>query len=98
MRGCLDVAVIPSGLVRKASTSNLLSLLMNVNDSTSAICFPAKSCAFKSVNLLFPARKLTELNPQLFAGKQISEVDSLTFLSNDDKFNMEAFLSQPLDI
>ncbi len=45
------MVVIPSGLVRKASTSNLLSLLMKVNDSTSAICFPARSSAFKSVSL-----------------------------------------------
>ena len=34
---------MPSGFVRKASTSNLLSLEMNVNDSTSAICLSPSS-------------------------------------------------------
>jgi dipeptidyl aminopeptidase/acylaminoacyl peptidase len=41
-------------------------------------------------------RKLTDLNAQLFAGKQIAEVESFTFLSNDNKFEVEAFLTKPL--
>jgi len=41
-------------------------------------------------------RKLTDLNAQLFAGKQIAEVESFTFLSNDNKFEIEAFLTKPL--
>ena len=41
-------------------------------------------------------RKLTDLNAQLFAGKQISEVESFTFISNDNKFEIEAFLTKPL--
>lgn len=41
-------------------------------------------------------RKLTDLNAQLFAGKQIAEVASFTFISNDNKFEVEAFLTRPL--
>jgi dipeptidyl aminopeptidase/acylaminoacyl peptidase len=41
-------------------------------------------------------RKLTDLNAQLFAGKQIAEVESFTFVSNDNKFEVEAFLTKPL--
>jgi dipeptidyl aminopeptidase/acylaminoacyl peptidase len=41
-------------------------------------------------------RKLTDLNAQLFAGKQIAEVESFTFASNDNKFEVEAFLTKPL--
>ncbi len=40
--------------------------------------------------------KLTDLNSQLFAGKQIAEVESFTFISNDNKFEVEAFLTKPL--
>src|SRR5580704_1435978 len=42
------------------------------------------------------AHKLTDLNAQLFAGKQIAEVESFTFVSNDNKFEVEAFLTKPL--
>jgi len=42
------------------------------------------------------ARKLTDLNAQIFAGKQIAEVESFTFISNDNKYEVEAFLTKPL--
>lgn len=41
-------------------------------------------------------RKLTDLNAQLFAGKQIADVESFTFISNDNKYEVEAFLTKPL--
>src|SRR6266403_2323372 len=41
-------------------------------------------------------RKITDLNTQLFAGKPIAEVESFTFISNDNKFEVEAFLTKPL--
>ena len=41
-------------------------------------------------------RKLTDLNAQLLAGKQLAEVESFTFISNDNKFEVEAFLTKPL--
>jgi len=42
------------------------------------------------------ARKLTDLNADALAGKQISEVESFTFVSNDNKFEVEAFLTKPV--
>ena len=41
-------------------------------------------------------RKLTDLNGQILAGKQIAEVESFTFVSNDNKYEVEAFLTKPL--
>jgi len=41
-------------------------------------------------------RKLTDLNSQIFSGKQIADVESFTFISNDNKFEVEAFLTKPL--
>jgi dipeptidyl aminopeptidase/acylaminoacyl peptidase len=41
-------------------------------------------------------RKLTDLNAQLFVGKQFAEVESFTFTSNDNKFEVEAFLTKPV--
>ena len=43
-------------------------------------------------------RKLTDLNTQLLAGKQIAEVESFTFISNDNKYEVEAFLTKPLGV
>ena len=42
------------------------------------------------------AHKLTDLNASLFARKQIAEVESFTFVSNDNKFEVEAFVTKPL--
>jgi dipeptidyl aminopeptidase/acylaminoacyl peptidase len=42
------------------------------------------------------ARKLTDLNAEILAGKQIGEVESFTFVSNDNKFEVEAFLTKPV--
>ena len=42
--------------------------------------------------------RLTDLNAELFAGKQIAEVEAFTFISNDNKFEVEAFLTKPLGI
>ncbi|PYU84788.1 MAG: hypothetical protein DMG51_09940 [Acidobacteria bacterium] len=41
-------------------------------------------------------RRLTDLNAPLFAGKRIAEVESFTFTSNDNKFEVQAFLTKPL--
>jgi len=42
------------------------------------------------------AKKLTDLNEDVLAGKQLGEVESLTFISNDNKFEVEAFLTRPI--
>ena len=41
-------------------------------------------------------KKLSDLNAQLLAGKQIAEVESFKFVSNDNKYEVEAFLTKPL--
>ncbi|MBI3664987.1 MAG: S9 family peptidase, partial [Acidobacteria bacterium] len=45
-----------------------------------------------------PARKLTDLNAAVLAGKQIAEVEPFTFISNDNKYEVEAFLTKPLNL
>ncbi len=41
-------------------------------------------------------RKLTDLNKELLAGKAIADVESFTFASNDNRFDVEAFLTKPI--
>jgi len=42
--------------------------------------------------------KLTDLNNKVLAGKVIADVESFTFMSNDNRFQVEAFLTKPLGI
>ena len=42
------------------------------------------------------SKKLTDLNGDVLAAKQLGEVESLTFISNDNKFEVEAFLTRPI--
>ena len=44
------------------------------------------------------ARKLTDLNRDLLASKTVAEVEAFTFVSNDNKFEVEAFLTKPLGL
>jgi dipeptidyl aminopeptidase/acylaminoacyl peptidase len=41
-------------------------------------------------------RRLTNLNADILTGKQIAETESFTFISNDNKWTVEAFLTKPL--
>ena len=41
-------------------------------------------------------RKLTDLNAEPLAGKQLGDVESFTFVSNDNKYEVEAFLTKPI--
>jgi dipeptidyl aminopeptidase/acylaminoacyl peptidase len=40
-------------------------------------------------------RKMTDLNAAVLGGKRIAEVQSFTFISNDNKLEIEAFLTKP---
>jgi len=42
------------------------------------------------------ARQLTDLNADVLKDKPIAEVESFTFVSNDNKYEVEAFLVKPL--
>ena len=51
VRPAAEAAGASCGVVRNASTSNLLSFEMNVNDSTSASGLPVSTALFRSVSL-----------------------------------------------
>jgi len=42
------------------------------------------------------ARQVTELNAEVLAGKTIAGVEAFRFVSNDNKYEVEAFLTKPL--
>jgi dipeptidyl aminopeptidase/acylaminoacyl peptidase len=42
------------------------------------------------------AKRMTNLNADVLAGKQIAEVEAFTFISNDNKYTIEAFITKPL--
>jgi dipeptidyl aminopeptidase/acylaminoacyl peptidase len=42
------------------------------------------------------SKQMTDLNADVLGGKQIAEVEPFTFVSNDNKFEVEAFLVKPL--
>ncbi len=44
-----------------------------------------------------PAKQLTDLNHDLFAGKTVEPVETFHFISNDNKWTVEAFLTYPSD-
>jgi dipeptidyl aminopeptidase/acylaminoacyl peptidase len=43
-------------------------------------------------------RKLTDLNAGVLGGKTLAPVESFTFISNDNKFEVEAFLTRPVGL
>jgi dipeptidyl aminopeptidase/acylaminoacyl peptidase len=43
-------------------------------------------------------KRLTNLNANLLVGKSIAPVESFTFISNDNKYEVEAFLTKPLGL
>ena len=42
-----------------------------------------------------PARRLTDLNKDAFTGKKVEPVESLTAISNDNKWTVESYLTYP---
>jgi len=45
-----------------------------------------------------PAERLTNINADFMRGKAVAKVESLTFISPDNKWNVEAFLTFPLNL
>lgn len=45
-----------------------------------------------------PARQLTSVNAELLGGLSLAPVESFTFVSNDNKWQVEAFLTKPLGL
>jgi dipeptidyl aminopeptidase/acylaminoacyl peptidase len=48
--------------------------------------------------LYIAGRRMTDLNSSLLAGKKLADVESFTFVSNDNKFEVEAFLTKPANL
>ena len=44
------------------------------------------------------ARQLTSLNADVLAGKQLADVEPFTFVSNDNQFEVEAYLTKPVGL
>ncbi len=45
--------------------------------------------------LYIGGRRMTDLNAELLRGKVLAEVEAFTFVSNDNRFDVEAFLTKP---
>src|SRR4051812_2279975 len=45
--------------------------------------------------LYVAGRKLTDLNADVLRGKRLADVEAFTFVSNDNRFDVEAFLTKP---
>jgi dipeptidyl aminopeptidase/acylaminoacyl peptidase len=43
-------------------------------------------------------RRVTDLNAAVLGGRRLGEVESFTFVSNDNKFEVEAFLTKPVGL
>jgi dipeptidyl aminopeptidase/acylaminoacyl peptidase len=48
--------------------------------------------------LYIAGRKMTDLNVDVLRGKPLADVESFTFVSNDNKFEVEAFLTKPIGL
>jgi dipeptidyl aminopeptidase/acylaminoacyl peptidase len=54
------------------------------------------STPLDQAQLYVAGRRLTTLNDDLLRGKRLAEVEALTFVSNDNRFDVEAFLTRPV--
>ena len=43
-------------------------------------------------------RRMTDLNAAVLRSRQLAEVESFTFMANDNRFEVEAFLTKPIDM
>ena len=68
---------------------------MHGSDLAYALSTPGDSAELYLKTGDAPAKKLTDLNKDLVATRKVEPVESLTFVSNDNKFNVEAFLTFP---
>jgi dipeptidyl aminopeptidase/acylaminoacyl peptidase len=48
--------------------------------------------------LYIAGRRMTDLNADALRGKPLADVESFTFVSNDNKFEVEAFLTKPIGL
>jgi dipeptidyl aminopeptidase/acylaminoacyl peptidase len=48
--------------------------------------------------LYIAGRKMTDLNASVLGSKRLADVEAFTFISNDNKFEVEAFLTKPIGV
>lgn len=70
--------------------------IANNNSIAYSFTSPADLAELYVKNATAQARKLTNLNSDVLAGKQIAEIESFTFISNDNKYTVEAYITKPL--
>jgi len=58
----------------------------------------ALSTPTDQAELYVAGRRLTDLNAAVLGGRRLAEVESFTFISNDNKFEVEAFLTKPIGL
>ena len=70
--------------------------MANNNAIAYSFASPADLAELYVKNASTQTKKVTNLNSDILAGKQIAEVESFTFVSNDNKYEVEAFLTKPV--
>jgi len=81
----------PEVLVRERGTVGSFSAAKNT--IACALATPTDQA-----ELYVGGKKMTDLNASLLRDKQIAEVEAFTFVSNDNKFEVEAYLTKPLGL
>jgi dipeptidyl aminopeptidase/acylaminoacyl peptidase len=67
-------------------------------DGTIAYAFAGRSDLAQLYLRTGAPRRLTDLNAEVLKGVEIAPVESFTFLSNDFKYEVEAFLTKPIGL
>ena len=74
------------------------SISMQKNTLAYALATPSDQAElFVRVGSAAP-RRMTDLNAAVLRSRQLAEVESFTFMSNDNRFEVEAFLTKPIDV
>jgi dipeptidyl aminopeptidase/acylaminoacyl peptidase len=90
MDGGKPVAVV-------AEPGNVTSWSSHSDQIAYTLATPGDTAQLYLKNGAGPAKKLTDLNRDVLNGKTVARVEPFTFISNDNKWNVEAFLTYPAD-
>jgi dipeptidyl aminopeptidase/acylaminoacyl peptidase len=90
--GAPEVVVNERGAVGSISTAKNVVAYTFTSPSDLAQLYTIGSLAGPGVRA---SRKLTDLNAAVLGGRRLAEVESFTFVSNDNKLQIEAFLTKP---
>jgi dipeptidyl aminopeptidase/acylaminoacyl peptidase len=95
-------------LYRQPVDSSKAELLLNATGSVGAFSVAKSAITYtfsspRDLSQLYvrngaTSKQLTDLNADVLGSKQIAEVEPFTFVSNDNKFEVQAFLVKPLGL